>query len=326
MNTASMIKLVLGRQLRLATIKLENRFRQRKRKVAFLGLGKMGAGMAARISRMGHDLTVWNRTAAKADPLIAAGAKMAASAEAAVGDADIVITSLMDDASVLALVNDVLLTAMKPGAIHLCATTISPDCGDRLQALHANVGTRYVSGPVVGRPDAAAAGRLVTYLAGDPAAIKVVKPVCESYAVIAIDLSDRPSVANSMKLAVNYAAASMIETIGETYAFAEKSGIDLARVQQFFQMAFANPALRLYAEKALKRDYVSSVGFTMRGGLKDLRLMLGAAEQAGMNFEIGKIIERKMLAALSSDLADADWSATCEVTRREAGLGSAGLS
>jgi 3-hydroxyisobutyrate dehydrogenase-like beta-hydroxyacid dehydrogenase len=324
-NTATMIKLVLGHEIRLATIRLENRFRQKK-KIAFIGLGKMGTGMAGRIARMGHGVTVWNRTAAKADPLVAAGAKAAASAEAAVSDADIVITSLMDDASVLALANDVLLTAMKPGAIHLCVTTISPGCGDQLQAVHAQAGTRYVSGPVVGRPDAAAAGRLVTYLAGDRAAIQDVKPVCESYAVIAIDLSDRPSAANSMKLAVNYAAASMIEIIGETYAFAEKSGIDLARMQQFFQMAFANPGLKLYAEKARKRDYVSSVGFTMSGGLKDLRLMLGAAEQAGMSFEIGKIIERKMLTALSSDLANADWSATCEVTRREAGLGSAGLS
>lgn len=320
-----MIKLLLAHQFRLASIRLENRFQQ-KRKVAFIGLGKMGTGMASRIARMGHDLTVWNRTSAKAEPLVAAGAKLGSSVEAAVGGADIVITSLMDDASVLTLVNDVLLKAMKPGAIHLCVTTISPDCGDRLQALHAGAGTRYVSGPVVGRPDAAAAGRLMTYLAGDPAAIKAVRPVCESYAILAIDLSDRPSVANSMKLTVNYAAASVIEIIGETYAFAEKSGIDLARVQQFFEMAFANPGLKLYAEKARKRDYVSNVGFTMSGGLKDVRLMLGAADRAGMSFEIAKIIERKMLAALSGDLANADWSATCEVTRREAGLGSAGLS
>jgi 3-hydroxyisobutyrate dehydrogenase-like beta-hydroxyacid dehydrogenase len=321
-----MIKFVLGHQLRLASIRLENRFRQKKKKVAFIGLGKMGTGMASRILGMGHDLTVWNRTGAKTDPLVAAGAKLGASAEAAVGDTDIVITSLMDDASVLALTNDVLLTAMKPGAIHLCVTTISPGCGDQLHTLHAQAGTRYVSGPVVGRPDAAAAGRLVTYLAGDQAAIEAVKPVCESYALITIDLSDRPSVANSMKLAVNYAAASVIEIIGETYAFAEKSGIDLARVQQFFQMAFANPALQLYAKKVRKRDYVSNVGFTMSGGLKDLRLMLSAADQAGVSFEIGKIIERKMLAALSSDLVNADWSATCEITRREAGLSSAGLS
>src|ERR1700756_3092612 len=71
-----------------------------------------------------------------------------------------------------------------------------------------------------------------------------------SYALIALQVSDRPSVANSMKLAVNYAAASIIEIIGEIYAFAEKSGIDISQVQQFFEMAFAHPALKFYAEKA----------------------------------------------------------------------------
>ncbi|HXZ01474.1 MAG TPA: NAD(P)-dependent oxidoreductase [Stellaceae bacterium] len=326
MNIFTMIGLILRHLLRLACVRADNLLGRKKKKVAFIGLGKMGAGMAGRILRMGYDLSVWNRTAAKADPLVATGAKLASSAEAAAGDADIVITSLMDDASVLELVNGVLLKAMKPGAIHLCVTTISPKCGDELQHLHSQAGTRYVSGPVAGRPDAAAAGRLVTYLAGAPDAIKIVKPVCESYAIVAIEVSDRSSVANSMKLAVNYVAASVIEIIGETYAFAEKSGIDLSHVQQFFQMAFAHPALKLYAQKARKRDYVSGVGFTMSGGLKDVRLMLSAAEEAGMNFEIGKIIERKMLAALSSDLANADWSATCEVTRREAGLSSSGLS
>jgi 3-hydroxyisobutyrate dehydrogenase-like beta-hydroxyacid dehydrogenase len=320
MNVFSLIHLILLHQLRLAAVRLRNLFVRNKKKVAFIGLGKMGAGMARRIIKARHDVTVWNRTVAKSNPLVAAGAKRAPSAEAAVGNADIIITSLMDDASVLELVNGVLLKAMKPGAIHLCVTTISPSCGDRLQDLHNKAGTRYVSGPVVGRPDAAAAGHLATYLAGAHDAIKVVRPVCESYALIAVELSDRASVANSMKLAVNYVTASIIEIIGETYAFAEKSGINLVQVQQFFQMAFAHPALKSYAEKARKRDYVSSVGFTMSGGLKDVRLMLSAAEQTGIVFEIGKIIERKMVTALTGDLANADWSATCEVTRREAGL------
>ena len=288
--------------------------------VAFIGLGNMGAGMAACILRAGHGLTVWNRTAAKADPLVAAGAKAAPSAAAAAKDADIVITSLMDDQSVLDLVNAGLLAAMKPDAIHLCATTISPECSDRLAALHAKAGTKYVAGPVIGRPDAAEAGHLATYLAGDHDAIERVKPVCGSYAKMVVEISDRPSVANSMKLIVNYAAASIIEILGETYAFAEKCGVSLVHVQQFFQMALAHPAMKMYAEKVRKRDYREDVGFAMSAGLKDVRLMLSAAGKAGVAFEIGKVIERKMVAALAGDLANADWSATCEVTRREAGL------
>ncbi len=308
------------RQVRLTTVRISNLFRRKRMKVAFIGLGNMGAGMAGRILKAGHDLTVWNRTASKADQLVAAGAKLAPSAAAAAKEADLVITSLMDDASVLNMVHGELLKVMKPGAIHLCATTISPECSDKLSELHMKSGTHYVAGPVIGRPDAAAAGHLVTYLAGPHDAIETVKPVCDSYAMLAFDISDRPPVANCMKLIVNYAAASIIEIMGESYAFAEKSGVNLANVQQFFQLALAHPALKMYAEKARKRDYKEEVGFVMSAGLKDVRLMLSAAGQAGVAFEIGKIIERKMLVALSGDLAAADWSATCEVTRREAGL------
>lgn len=291
-------------------------------KIAFIGLGNMGSGIAGCIQRSGRDLTVWNRTAAKADALVAAGAKLAASPAAAVAYADLVVTSLMDDASVLDMVNGAggLLAAMKPGAIHLCVTTISPGCADQLAQLHAEHGTRYLSGPVIGRPDAAAAGQLATYLAGDHAAVEAVKPVCESYARMVVQISDRPSVANSMKLVVNYAGISIIEILGETYAFAEKCGVNPAYVQQFFQMAFAHPAMKMYAEKACKRDYTEDVGFAMSAGLKDVRLMLAAADQAGVAFEIGRVVERKMQTALAGDLANADWSAICEVTRRESGL------
>jgi 3-hydroxyisobutyrate dehydrogenase-like beta-hydroxyacid dehydrogenase len=288
--------------------------------IAFIGLGNMGGGIAGCILKAGHDLTVWNRTAAKAEPLVAGGAKLAASAAAAVKDADLVITSLMDDASVLDMAQGSLLANMKSGAIHLCVTTISPACAEKLSTLHAEAGTRYVSGPVIGRPDAAAAGQLATYLAGPLDAIEAIKPVCGSYAKMVVGISEQPQVANCMKLIVNYAGASIIEILGETYAFAEKCGVDLAHAQQFFQMSFAHPAMKMYAEKARIRDFKEDVGFAMSAGLKDVRLMLTAADQVGVAFEIGKIIERKMLTALSSDLADADWSATCEVTRRESGL------
>jgi 3-hydroxyisobutyrate dehydrogenase-like beta-hydroxyacid dehydrogenase len=109
MNVFNLIQLILLHHLRLAVVRFSNFFGRNKKKVAFIGLGKMGSGMARRIIKARHDVTVWVRTAAKSNPLVAAGAKPALSAEAAVGDADIVITSLMDDASVLELVNGVLL-------------------------------------------------------------------------------------------------------------------------------------------------------------------------------------------------------------------------
>ena len=291
-------------------------------KIAFIGLGNMGSGMAGCIRKAGYDLTVWNRTGTKADPLVTMGAKRAASVRDAVIDADIVITSLMDDRSILDMLDgeDGILAAMKPGAVHLCVTTISPNCADALAKRHRDQGTHYVSGPVIGRPDAAATGQLVTYLAGDAGAITLVKPVCESYARMVTIISEKPSVANSMKLCINYAGISIIEIIGETYAFGEKSGIDLKHLQQFFQMIIAHPAMKMYAEKARTGDFNAEAGFAMSAGLKDVRLMLASAGEAGVALEIGQIIERKMLTAMASGLAAADWSAICEVTRRESGL------
>ena len=291
-------------------------------KIAFIGLGNMGSGIAACIQKAGFDLTVWNRTAAKADTLVAAGAKLAATAREAVANAEIVITCLMDDQSILDMMTGEtgVLSAMKPGAVHLCVTTISPVCADSLAKLHREHGTRYLSGPVVGRPDAAAAGQLTTYLAGDADTVALVEPICASYARMVIDISERPPVANSMKLCVNYFAVSLLELMGEIYAFAERSGVPTEEVNDFFHHAFAAPVLKMYATKIRTRDFDGAKGFAMTAGLKDVTLMQSAHERLGVPFEIGAIIRNKMQAGLADGMTDRDWSAIYEVTRRQAGL------
>jgi len=291
-------------------------------KVAFIGLGNMGSGIAGRILQEGYDLIVWNRTAAKAEPLVAAGAKLAPTTSAAVADADVVLTSLMDDRSVLDNLQGEhgFLAAMKPGAIHVCLTTISPDCADELGKIHAAHGTRFISGPVAGRPDSAAAGQLITFLAGDASAVDEVTGLCGAYARKVIPMPGRPGIANSMKLCVNYTAVSIIELMGEIYAFGEKCGIDPEVIREFFFDAFAHPALRTYATKLKDNTLSGAGGFNMKAGLKDVRLMLAAAAGTGVNFEIAKVVERKMLKAIDAGMEEADWSAVSAITRRESGL------
>lgn len=175
--------------------------------ITFLGLGRMGTGMATRLATTGeHKLTVWNRSPDKALPFAELGARVATGPDEAVCDAELVITSLLDDKSVEALFNDqsAVLRAMRQEAIHLCVTTISPDCANRLQALHAAHDSRYVSGPVVGRPDASAAGKLVQFLAGDASAVMVAEPVCRAFAEHVIPLQGPASAANSQKLCINF--------------------------------------------------------------------------------------------------------------------------
>ena len=138
-------------------------------KVGFIGLGRMGAGMAANLLKAGHDVTVYNRTRAKADALVALGAKAAASvADACRGDA--VITMLADDDAVEGVVfsDGGIAGSLSAGAIHISSSTISVALSERLEAAHVNAGQRFVAAPVFGRPDVAAAGQLFIVAAGAP--------------------------------------------------------------------------------------------------------------------------------------------------------------
>jgi 3-hydroxyisobutyrate dehydrogenase-like beta-hydroxyacid dehydrogenase len=142
-------------------------------KVAFIGLGRMGTYMARNILRAGFDLTVYNRSPDNLKPLVAEGARSASTPMAAVDKADVVITCLMDDNSVMNVVTDEqgLLVGLKPGGIHIGTATISPSCAADLDELHKSHGSYYIAAPIFGRPDAAEAGTLLTYIAGNPDAI-----------------------------------------------------------------------------------------------------------------------------------------------------------
>ena len=225
--------------------------------------------------KSGHDLTVWNRTASKTAPLVALGARAELTVRAAAAAADVVITSLMDDKSVLDIAQaaDGLLAGMRPNAVHACVTTISPECADELESLHQKHGSFYVSAPVAGRPDAAASGRLASFLGGPANAVERLMPVCKSYSTSITVIAERPRMANIMKLAINYNVISTIELISQSYIFAEKCGLPLEHLRDFYQQIwFAHPAPKMYAEKLLKRDFAGRGGFVMTGGLKDVRL------------------------------------------------------
>ncbi len=291
-------------------------------KVAFLGLGHMGSGMAGCLLRAGHLLRVWNRSADKMTPLAAEGAIACASAVEAIDGSDLVISCLMDDASIRAVFDGAhgLITKMTRNSIHLCVTTISPVCGDWLAEAHASHGSRYVSGPVLGRPDAAAEGSLLQFLAGDASAIEEIGPVCRAFAPMAVPMAGSASVANSQKLCANLFIASLIEMMAECYTFAEKSGASREIMGQIFDRSFALPGLKGYARRMLERNIDGAGGFSTRGGLKDVRLMLDAGRRVGCPLDVATVLEGKLAECLESGFADADWSVVQEVTRARAGL------
>src|SRR5258706_654788 len=147
--------------------------------IGFIGLGQMGSAIAANLLAAGHTLTVWNRSPDKAEPLVAKGARLAASpADAATGE--VVFTMLSDDRAVEAVVfGDGGILSASGTPVHVSMSTISLALADRLAAAHAAAGSSYLSAPVFGRPAVAQAGELFVLTAGPPGAIAKCPPPFE---------------------------------------------------------------------------------------------------------------------------------------------------
>jgi len=289
------------------------------RSVAFIGLGKMGSAMAAHVLDAGFELTVYNRTPTKAEPLVARGARPAPSPKQAAAAADAVVTNLMDDASVRAVTDGAegLLAGLRPGSIHVGTTTNSPALATELARSHAARGCHYLAAPVLGRPDAAAARKLVTLAAGPPEAVERCKPLLESWSAAVTEFGDDPAVASSAKLCLNYFVVSLIDVIGEVFALADKSGVATEKINGFFQMMLAHPGLKAYAARIAERDF-RDVGFELAGGLKDGNLILDAARAAGVPLGHAEVVCDKFREAVASGMGSEDWAAVTEITRRRA--------
>lgn len=291
------------------------------KKVAVLGLGRMGSGIASSILNAGFELTVYNRSAAKMGPLVEAGARASASPrEAAIGT-DVVVSCLFDDSSVLdaASGDDGLLAGLSPNAVHIGITTILPRTAGQLAAMHQAHGSQYVAGPVIGRPDVAAQGSLLTILAGDAAAVSRAEPVIKSYTSGVFNAGERQAVANSAKLAVNFMVAVTIELVGEVYAFSEKSGVERNFSHLLVSSMLGPQALKDYAKRILDGDF-DEVGFDLVSGLKDVRLMLEASEEVAVPLSLAGVLREKFIAAIANGYEGKDWSASTKATRMSAGL------
>ena len=183
--------------------------------------------MAANLLKAGHEVTVYNRTPAKVEPLVAQGAKAAAGiADACRGDA--VITMLANDEAVEGVVlgDAGVIASLPAGAIHVSSSTISVALAERLAAAHAKAGQRFVAAPVFGRPNVAAAGQLFVIAAGEPAAVDAAAPLFDAIGQKTFVVSDTPKAANLVKLSGNFLIAAVMESLGEAMALVGKAGID----------------------------------------------------------------------------------------------------
>ncbi len=294
----------------------------RSLKVAFIGLGRMGSGMAWNIRKAGFPLVVYNRTGSKMDRFAAAGAVAADTPRNAVAVADVVVTSLIDDRSVLDLMTaaDGLLAGLPRTAIHLSTTTISPAASTRLAELHREHGSQYVATNVLGRPTAAEAGQLVALVAGEPDSIRRCRPVIDAFTSAIVDVGRKPADAARMKLTINFFLAGLLESIGEAYVFAEKHELALNTVKTLIlDQVLPNLAVREYAERIAERRY-GEAGATLTTGLKDLELILAEAGRVNAPMPLAALVRDHILTGLARGQHDLDWCVSAEANRLAAGL------
>lgn len=291
-------------------------------KIAFVGLGNMGAPMARQLLHAGHELTVWNRTSHKAEPLRAEGAKAAASPSEAAGDAEAVITMLADDAAVESAVLDPggVIEALPKGAAHISMSTISVALSKNLAAEHHKRGQEYLAAPVFGRPDAAEAGKLFVAAAGPETVFQRHRHVLEAIGQRVFFLGEKPEMANVVKLSGNFLIASVIESLGEAVALVRKYGVDPHEYIEFLTNSlFAAPVYKTYGGLIADQKHGSG-GFALRLGLKDVRLVLSAAESVDAPLPIASLVHDHMLTAIGHGMEERDWSVLGLLAAQNAGL------
>jgi 3-hydroxyisobutyrate dehydrogenase-like beta-hydroxyacid dehydrogenase len=167
---------------------------------------------------------------------------------------------------------------------------------------------------VVGRVPAAEAARLVTFVAGPADAIESARAVITTYAPMMLVIGDRQGQASVAKLIANFLGASGMDLIGQSLAWAEKSGLPPDLVPQLLSGFFANPATREYIAKIGERDF-DTVGFTAAGGLKDVRLMIDAAQAVNLRLSSAEALRAKLDAAVARGWRDKDWSCFTDIDR-----------
>ncbi len=278
-------------------------------KIAFLGLGNMGAPMAKRLLGAGHEVTVWNRTPARAEPLAASGAKIASTPADAARGAELAITMLFDDAAHEAVVfgADGLLAALEPGATHMAMSTISVALSERLAEEHSKRGIPFVAAPVFGRPNVAEAGKLWIVLAGAADAIERVKPALEPISRGFTVVGTEQPQAHAVKLGGNFLISAMIHSLSESFVYADSQGIPPAVFFEAINSAlFQSPFYAAYANVMLNPP--EEAGAPMTVGLKDVTLFREAAASGGVKLSLAEDMAGIFAEAVREGLGSEDWA------------------
>jgi 3-hydroxyisobutyrate dehydrogenase-like beta-hydroxyacid dehydrogenase len=292
-------------------------------RIGVIGLGNMGAGIAANLIKAGHEVTVYNRSRPKVDALAAQGARPADSVADACGG-DVVLTMLANDdaVAVAALGDGGIIESAAPHTVHISSSTISVRLSKRLTEAHAAAGQGFVAAPVFGRPEAAAAAALFVVAAGPSATVNAMTPVFDAIGQRTFVVAEDPSAANLVKLSGNFLIGSVIESLGEAMALVVKGGVDRHQYLDILTSTlFSAPVYKTYGG-LIANEQFEPAGFAAPLGHKDIGLVLSAAEELRVPLPIASLLRDRFLRLLAEGGEHLDWSAIGSLAAADAGAGA----
>lgn len=281
-----------------------------KDKIGFIGLGNMGLPMAKNLIKTGYHLQVYNRTASKANELDQDAITICNSPKEAAQNVHYVITMLSQDDILEEAVTgeNGLLKSLQKGAVHISMSSISPETSVKLTALHHETGTHYLTAPVFGRPEAAAAQKLWICTSGNTSIKEAAKPILESMGQGIFDFGEEPGSANVVKIAGNFMIMASMEMMAEAFTLGEKNGLDPKKLADFFGSTLFNaPIYQNYGKLIANKQY-EPVGFKAKLGLKDARLAFALAQKSETPMPFAAAVHNRLLAAVAKGWGDRDWA------------------
>ena len=286
-------------------------------RVACIGLGTMGGPMAGHVLDAGHDVTVWNRTAAKADDLVSRGARRAASPAEAARDADVIVTCVSDtpDLHAVVLGEQGVIEGVRDGAVLLDCSTVSPSAEKDLAEALARMSVEVVDAPLSGGAEGARNGVCTAFVGGSEAAFATARPILEAFCKTITHLG--PTGAGQAAKAVNQIIISgTYASVGEGLAYAEAAGLPLEDLVEALSGGAADSwILRNRSPKYIAKDYPA--GFRTRLHRKDLGIAIAEGEAVGLDLALTRLVASWQDALIAAGYGDEDSSALGRIGRGE---------
>lgn len=291
-------------------------------KIAFLGLGRMGQGMAHLLINAGYQLNVYDLYPEQAKSLVEAGANLSPTVADAVSDRDIVITMLPSDGALDSLLTaeDGLLNNIQSGKAHVVMGTHGIEIIRKLTKAHKEANQVFVAAHVLGRPDLAATGQLSIVPAGPQDTVKMLQPVFDVLGKRTFVAGEDPQSASAVKIANNFVLGCAIEAMGEAMSLVRKLGVEPAMFHEVLtEGLFGAPAYEVYGKMIVDEAY-DSMGATAIIGLKDINLALQAAESAQMPLPSASVMRDRLLGAIAHGDSALDWAVVAKEQARASGI------